>query len=326
MLVWESHVCLPLHPRASFAPLRKLRDNGVHYASVNVGMDLNPLSQIMGVIAAFRAAIFGAPADFLLAESVKDVARARDSGRLAVGFDLEGAKPLLGRPEMLLLFRELGVRQIHFAYNRNNEVAGGCHDRSRGLTALGRRMVAAVNDAGILMDCSHTGRRSSMEIMELSRHPVVFSHANPSALVEHGRNITDRQIRAAAETGGVVCVSGVSAFVGKVRPTAADIARHAAHVADLVGAEHAGIGSDISFRQKNLNDDPPPPFCPDYWWPRAAGYHRSLRRMSYSPVNVWQKLPDALRKLGMREDEISGVMGGNMARVAANVWTGCRKN
>ena len=320
MLAWESHVCLPLHPRASFAPLRKLRDNGVHYASVNIGMDLNPLPQIMTVLAAFRSAIFRDPANFLLAENVADVVRARDSGRLAVGFDLEGATPLLRRPEMLFLFRDLGVRQVHFAYNRNNEVAGGCHDRPRGLTPLGRRMVAAVNDAGILMDCSHTGRRSSMEIMALSRHPVVFSHANPLALVRHGRNITDRQIRAAAETGGVVCVSGVSAFVGKPRPAAADVARHAAHVADLAGAEHAGVGLDISFRQGNLNDEPPPPFDPDYWWPRSAGYHRALRRMSYAPAGAWRKLPDALRGVGMSEKEIAGVMGGNMARVAAQVW------
>ena len=325
MLAWESHVCLPLHPRASLAPLRKLRDCGVHYASVNAGMDLNPLPQIMTVLAAFRAAIFRDPANFLLAESVNDVARARKSGRLAVGFDLEGAKPLLGRPEMLALFRDLGVRQIHFAYNRNNEVAGGCHDRSRGLTALGRRMVEAVNDAGMLMDCSHTGRRCSMEIMALSRHPVVFSHANPLALVKHGRNVADRQIRAAAETGGVVCVSGVSAFIGSPKPTVNHVARHAAYVADLVGAEHAGIGLDVSFRQKNLDDSPPPPFDPDYWWPRAAGYHRALRRMSYVPVSAWRKLPAALRGVGMRENEISGVMGGNMARVAARVWGDVRR-
>lgn len=325
MLAWESHVCLPLHARADFAPLRRLRDHGVHYASVNVGMDLNPLPQIMTVLAAFRAAIFRDPANFILAEGVNDVVRAKKSGRLAIGFDMEGAKPLLGRPEMLVLFRDLGVRQIHFAYNRNNEVAGGCHDRPRGLTALGGRMVKAVNDAGMLMDCSHTGRRCSMEIMALSRHPVVFSHANPLALIKHGRNITDGQIRAAAETGGVVCVSGVSAFVGNPRPTVDDVARHAAYVSELVGPEHAGIGLDISFRQKNLDDSPPPPFDPNYWWPLAAGYNRALRKMSYVPADAWRNLPAALRRVGMNKNEIAGVMGGNMARVAARVWGDARK-
>jgi membrane dipeptidase len=66
---------------------------------------------------------------------------------------------------MVPLYAQLGVRQIHFAYNRNNSVADGCHDLPRGLTPLGHRMVAAVNDAGILMDCAHTGRLCSLDIM-----------------------------------------------------------------------------------------------------------------------------------------------------------------
>ena len=124
---------------------------------------------------------------------------------------------------MVALYRDLGVRQIHLAYNRNNSVADGCHDVERGLTPLGRRMVAAVNDAGLLMDCSHTGRRCSLDIMAASTRPVIFSHSNPLALVEHGRNVTDEQIRACAATGGVVCVSGVSMFLGTREPTAADV-------------------------------------------------------------------------------------------------------
>ena len=178
---------------------------------------------------------------------------------------------------MIALYRDLGVRQIHLAYNRNNSVADGCHDVERGLTPLGRRIVAAVNDAGLLMDCSHTGRRCSLDIMGASARPVIFSHSNPLALVEHGRNVTDEQIRACAATGGVVCVSGVSMFVGSRTPTAEDVARHAAYVAELVGVEHAGIGLDISFRQDGIDETPPGPYDPDYWWPRSAGYDRATR-------------------------------------------------
>jgi membrane dipeptidase len=115
----------------------------------------------------------------------------------------------------------------------NNSVADGCHDVERGLTPLGRRIVAAINDAGVLLDGSHTGRRCSLEIMAASTAPVVFSHSNPGALVDHGRNVTDEQIRACAATGGVMCVSGVSMFVGSPNPTARDVARHAAYVAGL---------------------------------------------------------------------------------------------
>ncbi|MFP8777217.1 dipeptidase [Hydrogenophaga sp. RWCD_12] len=320
MILWEAHTCLPLHPDATLAPLERYRTAGVHYVSINVGMDMNPLTQILPVIASFRAQIAAHPERYLLPDTVADIERARHEGKLAVGFDLEGALPLLERPEMVALYRDLGVRQMHFAYNRNNSVAGGCHDEPQGLTALGRRMVEAANAAGVILDCSHTERRTTLDILAHSAQPVVFSHANPLALVEHGRNITDEQIRACAATGGVVCMSGVSRFLGVEEPCATDMARHMAYVAQLVGAEHVGLGLDIGFGQPGLDDDPPPPFDPGYWWPASEGYGNGIRQMRYAPVDAWPQMPEALRAVGMNDAEIAGALGGNMARVARAVW------
>jgi membrane dipeptidase len=320
MIIWDAHACLPLHPRADFAPLDRFRAAGVDYVSVNVGMDMNAVPQVMSVIAGFRTRLAAHPDRYVLAGSVDDIEAAARSGRLAVGFDLEGALPLQEQPEMVALYAQLGVRQIHFAYNRNNSVADGCHDVERGLTPLGRRMVEAVNAAGMLMDCSHTGRRCSLDIMAASSQPVVFSHSNPLALVEHGRNVTDEQIRACAATGGVVCVSSVSAFVGAAEPSASDVAQHAAYVAERVGIEHAGIGLDIGFSEDGLADWPEGSVDASYWWPRSAGYDRAISRMAYAPVASWLELPDALQRAGMSASEAALVMGGNMVRVARQVW------
>ena len=117
-----------------------------------------------------------------------------------------------------------------------------------------------------------------------------------------------------------MCVSGVSFFLGNTSPTAVDVARHAAYVANLVGVEHAGIGLDISFPQPELNDDPPGGYDPSYWWPRSAGYNRAILRATYTPVETWTQLPQALQEVGMTEPEAALVMGGNMMRVAARVW------
>ena len=319
-LVWDAHTCLPLNPAADFAPLERFRALGVNYVSVNVGMDMNTVPQVMSVIAAFRARLTAQPDRYVIPTTIADVERAAEEGKLAVGFDLEGALPLQEEPAMVALYARLGVRQIHFAYNRNNSVADGCHDVERGLTPLGRRMVEAVNAAGMLMDCSHTGRRCSLDIMSVSSRPVVFSHANPLALAEHGRNITDEQIRACAATGGVVCISSVSAFLGEKAPTAAHVARHAAYVADLVGVEHVGIGLDIGWRQAGVSDWPEGSVDPDYWWPRSAGYNHAIARMAYAPVEAWSELPGELQGTGMSAAEAALVMGGNMARVARQVW------
>jgi membrane dipeptidase len=319
MTRWDAHMCLPLHPQASFAPIDALWASGLNYVSINVGMDMNPLTQVMAVIAAFRATIAARPDRYVQASTVADIGRARAGGQIAIGFDLEGAMPLLEQPEMMALYARLGVRQIHLAYNRNNSVADGCHDAARGLTPLGRRMVEAINAAGVLMDCSHTGRRCSLEIMAASSQPVVFSHANPLALVEHGRNISDEQIRACAATGGVVCISGVSRFLGTETPAARDVARHAAYVADLVGVQHVGIGLDNGFSQDGL-DDRPAQFDPAYWWPVAAGYGDGIASVSYTPLDTWSQLDAALLATGFNATEAAQILGTNMLRVASQVW------
>jgi membrane dipeptidase len=319
-LYWDAHACLTLHPQASFAPLERMRALGISYVSLNIGMDMNPLAQIMPIIASYRARLSAEPDKYRLVSSVQQIEEAKAAGVLAVGFDLEGAIPLMEQPAMVGLLSTLGVRQIHLAYNRNNSVAGGCHDESRGLTPLGHRIVRAINDAGVLMDCSHTGRKCSLDIMAASSKPVVFSHANPQGLVDHGRNVTDGQIRTCAATGGVVCVSGVSAFLGVDTPRAADVARHAAYVANLVGAQHVGIGLDISYSESDLDDTPPGGYDPNYWWPKSAGYDRAIMTMNYVPLEDWAELPVALAAQGFGAEEVAGVMGGNMARVARETW------
>ena len=320
MINWDAHACLPQHPQADFTPVRRLHAAGVNYVSLNVGADMNPISQVMSVIAGYRATIAADPDRYVLVSSVDDIIQAAADGRIAITFDLEGALPLLEQPEMVALYAQLGVRQIHFAYNRNNSVADGCHDAPRGLTSLGHSMVEAVNRAGMLMDCSHTGRLCSLDIMGASSQPVIFSHANPYTLVQHGRNVTDEQIRACAATGGVVCVSGLSFFLGSERPGADDVARHVAYIADLVGVAHAGIGLDICFQQPGLDDTPPGDFDPSYWWPASAGYSME-KPPSFTPPEVWRELPAALRKVGMSESDVALVLGRNMMRVAQQVWS-----
>jgi len=86
MIKWEAHACLPLHPHADFAPLDAYRGAGVDYVSINVGMDMDPLSQVLSVIAGFRAKIAAHPDRYQLASTVADIERAATSGRLAIGF------------------------------------------------------------------------------------------------------------------------------------------------------------------------------------------------------------------------------------------------
>src|SRR3546814_2667254 len=97
-------------------------------------------------IAAFRRWIM-ASRDYRLVRSVDDIGAARAAGQMAVAFDLEGMNALDGSLDMVQLYYDLGVRQMLFAYNRNNLAGGGCHDRDIGLTDVGRAVRSAEHTA-----------------------------------------------------------------------------------------------------------------------------------------------------------------------------------
>lgn len=315
-LVWDSHACLPLAPGRPMTPLARHRAAGADFVSVNIGMDMNPLSQVMGVIAGFRAWLAENAGEYLLAGSVEDVEQARRSGRLAVAFDIEGACMLQGEVDMLRLYRDLGVRQMHLAYNRNNELAGGCHDTDMPLTPLGIEVVAEANRLGVVMDCSHTGLVSSMDILERSTRPVVFSHSNVRALREHARNIRDEQIDACAATGGVIGVCGIGAFLGAHDISTETLVRHVDYIAERVGARHVGLGLDYSFDREH--DPLPPGVEPGDWWPAGHGYGASGAGM-VEP----ERLPAIARALlacGYARNDVLGILGGNFMRVARECW------
>ncbi|HSE76971.1 MAG TPA: membrane dipeptidase [Alphaproteobacteria bacterium] len=314
-LVWDAHSCLPLRAGVDCGDLARHRAAGIDYVSINVGMDFNPVAQIARVIATFRAYVAARPEEYLLADTVTDVRRAKATGRLAVSFDLEGSDMLEGDVDMLLFYRDLGVRQMHLAYNRDNAVGGGCHGADIGLTAFGRKVVAEINRLGILMDCSHTGYRTSMEIMAMSAKPVIFSHANPRALRDHPRNIRDDQIDACARSGGVVGINGIGIFLGDDDNRTETVVRHIDYVADRVGAEHVGIGLDFVFR-RGL-DEYPPGFEASLWWPPQHSY---VGRSNFVEPERMPAIAEGLVQLGYAESAIRGVLGENFLRVAEATW------
>lgn len=314
--IWDAHTCLPLMPGQSMAELERHRAAGVTFVSVNVGMDFNPVAQIIHVIASFRAWLIQHSDRFLLAGSVGDVARAKREGKLAVAFDLEGSAMLDDDLSMLALYRDLGVRQIHLAYNRDNSVGGGCHGKDIPLTPFGRRVVEEVNRLGLIMDCSHSGYRTSMEIMERSTRPVVFSHSNPRALKDHARNIRDDQIDACARTGGIVAINGIGIFLGDNDIRTETLVHHIDYVAERVGVRHVGLGLDYVFG--TLSADLPPGSDPDEWWPPGNEY--KLIDLQMVEPERFPKITEALFARGYSERDIRWVLGENMLCVARESW------
>lgn len=235
--------------------------------------------------------------------------------RMAITFDLEGANALNVDVSMVSLYYRLGVRQMLLAYNLNNRAGGACHDRDSGLTGFGREVIAEMNRVGMVVDCSHTGHTTTMQIMEMASQPVIFSHSNPWALRAHGRSITDEQIRACAKTGGVIGVTGLGYFLPR-RPSAVEaFADCVDYVRDLVGVDHVGVGLDWA---------PPSPrdraFYASHrtYWP-ASEYSAPWSMSSVGPADV-RGLTATLVGRGWTEKEVRKVLGENFLRVARAVW------
>jgi membrane dipeptidase len=316
MLVWDNHACLPLTPHdASFLPqLQRHRDAGADVVMVNVGFGDDGVEQHLRMLAAMRDWLLAHAGDYRLIDTVDDIAIARANGQLAVGFDIEGANAIDDQLSLLRLYRDLGVRWMLLAYNRNNRAGGGCQDEDAGLSAFGRRMLHEMARVGIVACCSHTGYRTAREAIDESPTPVIFSHSNARALVDHPRNIPDDLIKACAARGGVVGVNGIGIFLGHNDASVSNVARHVLHMLDLVGPSHVGLGLDYIFDTRDLAAEIAA--HPDKF-PPHLGYSADIAMTAPEQL---PDLADELARRGVDDDSLARIFGGNWLRVAREVW------
>jgi membrane dipeptidase len=315
-VVWDSHSGFMPDPAADLDNLQTWRKAGINYLSIDVGFDLVPWQQTVETLACFRRWILARSDEYALVRSADDIVAAKVAGKLAVTFDIEGMNALNGRVEMVEFYHRLGVRQMLFAYNRNNLAGGGCHDKDIGLTDFGRKVLDEMNRLGMFVDVSHTGYRTSMEVMEYSDRPVIFSHSNPKALCGHGRNITDEQIRACARTGGMVGVVGLSRFLGDGRIDSERVADHVEYLVDVAGPRHVGIGLDYSFPVNLDGLDTVIADNPEFWPEDEYPEGKTL----YVEPSQLVELAEILLRRGQSERTVRDVIGGNFIRLAREVW------
>jgi membrane dipeptidase len=309
---WEQHTCLPLQADASIAPLERYRKAGAGFVSVNVGMDRTPLEDVVRVLASFRHQLAAQSESFVQATTVTQIREANAEGKLAVAFDLEGTEPLGGQLSLVQTLYDLGVRTALIAYNLQNRAGGGCHDDpSVGLTRFGRDLVRELNHVGVVVDATHCSHRTSLDLAGASTAPIIFSHSNPRALADHARNITDDQIRACAETGGVVGINGLDVFLGRDGSTVGRVVDGIEYVADIAGADHVGIGLDFVFDQDELKS---------YLREQRDVFPGYPETVDFVEPEELPGIAGELTRRGWAAPDVASVMRENFLRVATAVW------
>lgn len=310
-LVWDAHACFPLNPYADLSELSRYKNSGVNFVSLNIGMDLDPFENIIQVLARFRQYIKSNSDQYVLALSVEDILGAKEAGKLAIAFDLEGSEPLAGNINLISFYYDLGVRQMLLAYNKDNRASGGCMEGQIGLTEFGRQVIKEMNRVGMVVDVSHMSYKASMEAFETSTLPVIFSHSNPNGLRQHARNISDEQIKACAKTGGVIGINGIGDFLGGTSSEL--LIENIEYVMKLAGPEHVGLGLDYVIDKQELIDyinNYPDTFPPD----------KNKDLLAFVEPEQFPKFTEFLIKKGHSEQTIRGILGENFLRVAKQVW------
>jgi membrane dipeptidase len=228
-----------------------------------------------------------------------------EGGTVAAVLHFEGAEAIDERLEDLAGFYAAGLRSLGIVWSRPNVFATGVPfrfpgspDTGPGLTDAGRALVRTCNELGIMLDLAHLNERGFWDVAGLSDAPLVVSHAAAHALCPSTRNLTDRQLDAIGESGGIV---GVAFHVGNLRADGrqdadtplSEIVRHVDYVARRIGVDHVGFGSD---------------------------FDGAIMPLELGDVAGLPRLIEALRAHGLDESEVRKVACENWLRVLGKTW------
>jgi membrane dipeptidase len=188
------------------------------------------------------------PEVLVYAGSGSEIREIHQAGKIACLLGVEGGEVLQGSLAHLRTLHRLGVRVLTLTWNYRNALANGQAEGSAcgGLSPFGRDVVREMNRLRMLIDISHLNEPGFWEVLELSEAPVIASHSCARALRDHPRNLTDEQIRALAEKGGVIGVNFCPSFLTD-RDVADldDVLDHIEHFIAVGGEDCVGLGSDF---------------------------------------------------------------------------------
>jgi membrane dipeptidase len=264
----------------------------------------------------------------LLVTSVEDIFRAKEEKKLGLIYHFQSTEPFEKDLNSIEIFYRLGLRMVQLCYNIKNFVGDGCTERTDcGLSDFGVKVIGELNRLGIVVDCSHTGYRTTMEACEISKKPVIASHSNVKAVCDSFRNMTDDQIKAIAKKGGVIGLNGYPNFVARKRkPTLDDLLDHADYIVKLVGVEHLSVGIDYYEGMAGVAKDED----------AKALYIQRVEAGTWNPRDYgpppWHypegiEMPDQLPNLtagllsrGYSDDDVKKILGLNLIRIFKEVW------
>ena len=251
------------------------------------------------------------PEIFNIIKSRKDLEKEFPKEKLTILMGVEGLRAIGNNLDWLDTLYNLGYRLATLTWNEKNFLGAGAGENScEGLTEIGKMAVRKMNELGMIVDTSHTNEKTFWDIAEISTKPFIASHSNSRTLCDVPRNLTDEQIKAVAQSGGVIGVNGYIGFTKKCdfsnpvpienpdllsKPDLKDLADHIDYIAGLVGVDYVGLGFDFcEYLSEELRDTNP---------------------KNLEDASKCQNMIEELRKRGYSENDIEKIAYKNFLRV-----------
>lgn len=265
-----------------------------------------------------------------LATKGSEIRPAYDQGRTAVFFQFQGCEPIGEDLSRLDLFYELGLRVLQITHHNNNAWGGGAIEKSwTGLTKVGTEGVQRLNELGIIPDLSHVSDPTSLDVLKVSRKPVIVSHGGVRALVNNARCTSDAVIRGVADSGGAMGVFMMSFWLTTdAQPSTEAYVRQIRHIVRIGGIDAAAIANDYPIGGEpaalKANNDNAKIIANYYpWWDSVAkegvlGFDRRPSHVVIPEFNHAQRMyriHEVLDRAGFKSGEVEKIMGGNWIRI-----------
>ena len=260
-----------------------------------------------------------------LAKTFKDLQEAKVSKRVAILPSLEAASILENEVDRVDVLYGLGIRCMGITYNEANTLGSGLTEKfDGGLTKFGRKVVERMNTLGMVIDISHCGDQTSLDVIEASESPVMITHAGARKVWDSPRMKPDEVLLACAEKGGIIGVCAApNTTLSSKNPnehTIESVMEHLEYLVDLVGIEHVGLGPDTFFGDhvalQNSFDS-------------MLSLHESHGNQDYdispfvrgleNPTEAMSNMIKWLIKKNYKVQDIEKIVGGNALRVLQTI-------
>jgi membrane dipeptidase len=325
----------------------RLRTGGVGaqfwsvWVPVEAGYRGEALSTTLEQIDLVKGMVARYPDTFELAYSTGDIDRIHAQDKIASLIGVEGGHCIEESLAVLEKLYKLGARYMTLTHTDSLSWADSGTDEARngGLTPFGEEVVRKMNELGMLVDLSHVSAETMHDALDVARAPVIFSHSSAMAVADHPRNVPDDVLKRIRDADGVVMVNFFSGYIVPVavntvaegmavqkklrqvdklsddeveremkrwraknpypRGTIHDLLDHIDHIVKVAGARHVGLGSDfdgVSVLPAQLED-----------------------------VSRYPYITQGLADRGYSEEQIQGILGGNLMRVFRAAEAAARK-